>query len=213
VKLAPFALYDGAKRIFDVVCAIVLLVISSPVQLAVALVVAARLGRPVLFRQERPGRAGRIFTLFKFRSMAELNPSRGLATDSQRLTSFGRKLRSTSLDELPTLINVLKGDMSIVGPRPLLVAYLERYTPNQARRLEVRPGITGLAQVSGRNSLSWDEKFSLDVHYVDERSFILDFRILWRTLASVVKREGITSEGYATTHEFRGAVDEHGEKT
>lgn len=196
--------YEVFKRAADVLGAGLLLVLTSPVQLVVAIAVARKLGRPVLFRQPRPGRNGRIFTLVKFRSMRDFDPSQGLVSDEDRLTPFGRALRATSADELPTLINVLRGDMSIVGPRPLLVSYLERYSPDQSRRHEVRPGITGLAQVSGRNALDWDDKLRLDVEYVDNCSPGLDARILWRTVASVLRREGITAEGHVTTGEFLG---------
>lgn len=196
--------YDAFKRTFDVVGASVALVISLPLQLVIAACVAVKLGRPVLFRQPRPGRDGRIFTLVKFRSMSDMSVVDGRVTDSERLTGFGKTLRSTSLDELPTLINVVRGEMSFVGPRPLLVAYLGRYSLQQARRHEVRPGITGLAQVSGRNGLSWSEKFFLDVRYVDSRSFALDLSILWRTISSVVKREGISADGHVTAAEFIG---------
>jgi lipopolysaccharide/colanic/teichoic acid biosynthesis glycosyltransferase len=194
--------YDRAKRILDVCGAAVLLLISLPVQLVVAIVVASKLGRPVLFRQQRPGRHGKIFTLSKFRSMVDADPARGLITDGERLTHFGAVLRATSLDELPTLMNVLRGDMSMVGPRPLLPSYLARYTPEQARRHEVRPGITGLAQVSGRNMVDWDERFELDVEYVDSRSPVLDAKILARTIFSVFHREGISADGHPTMHEF-----------
>lgn len=194
--------YDIAKRALDIVGAAVLLVVLSPVIAIVAALVAVRLGRPVLFRQPRPGRDGRIFTLLKFRSMLPVDPARGLVTDEERLPRFGRVLRSTSLDELPTLINVLRGEMSMVGPRPLLTEYLERYSAEQARRHEVRPGVTGLAQVSGRNALTWEEKFRLDVEYVDSRSLRLDARILARTARSVVAREGISHHGHVTMTKF-----------
>lgn len=197
--------YDGVKRVLDVVGAAGLLVVTSPVLLGVAIAVAAKLGRPVLFRQERPGRGGRVFTLVKFRSMRDADPALGLVRDEDRVTRFGRALRATSVDELPTLVNVLRGDMSIVGPRPLLVAYLDRYTSQQARRHEVRPGVTGLAQVSGRNAIEWNEKLRLDVEYVDARSFRLDASILWRTVTSVLRREGISAEGHVTAHEFLGS--------
>ncbi|UXW87679.1 sugar transferase [Microbacterium azadirachtae] len=182
--------------------AVVALVVLSPVMLAVAMLVAMRLGRPVIFVQPRPGRDGRIFLLRKFRSMRDVDEASGLISDADRLTPFGRKLRSTSLDELPSLWNVLRGDMSVVGPRPLLVEYLPKYTPVQARRHEVRPGITGLAQVSGRNALSWEDKFALDVEYVDNRSLKLDARIIIATIRSVVAREGISAEGQATMTKF-----------
>jgi len=194
--------YDSVKRTLDLVGASVFFVLSLPVQGVVAIAIASKLGRPVLFRQQRPGRDGRIFTLIKFRTMRDTDPARDWITDEQRLTSFGAGLRSTSLDELPTLINVIKGDMSIVGPRPLLVSYLERYSLTQARRHEVRPGVTGLAQVSGRNAIGWDEKFALDVEYVDKRSLRTDAWILCRTLISVLRRDGISAGGHVTAHEF-----------
>jgi lipopolysaccharide/colanic/teichoic acid biosynthesis glycosyltransferase len=199
--------YAPAKRLLDVAAAIVGLVIASPIILVVAILVAGRLGRPVIFSQQRPGRDGRLFRLYKFRTMRPLDSDRELVTDGQRLTSFGRVLRATSLDELPTLVNVLGGSMSIVGPRPLLTQYLDRYSPAQARRHEVRPGITGLAQVSGRNSISWEQKFELDVHYVDTYSFRLDASILSRTVLSVLRRDGISAEGHATAQEFLGQAD------
>lgn len=203
--------YDPVKRGLDLFGASVGFVVSLPIQAVVAIMVAAKLGRPVLFRQQRPGRDGKIFTLVKFRSMKDLDPERGLVTDAQRLTRFGAILRSTSLDELPTLANVIKGNMSVVGPRPLLVSYLDRYTPEQARRHEVRPGITGLAQVSGRNAVDWNDRFALDVHYVDSRSFSLDAKILLRTITSVFKREGISAEGHATMREFGGSAESGGQ--
>lgn len=199
--------YDAVKRALDLVSAVTALVLLSPVIAAVALAVAVKLGRPVLFAQGRPGRDSKIFTLYKFRSMRDIDPTRGLVTDEERLTSFGKLLRSTSLDELPSLWNVLRGDMSIVGPRPLLVEYLPLYSPEQARRHAVRPGITGLAQVNGRNSLSWEDKFALDVHYVDSRGLWLDARIALATLRSVFGREGIAAPGHATMTRF-GVADE-----
>lgn len=197
--------YDLLKRLLDIVTSVVALVLLSPVLAIVALTVAIRLGRPVLFVQPRPGRDGRIFLLRKFRSMRDIDESKGLISDADRLTSFGRALRSTSLDELPSLWNVLRGDMSVVGPRPLLVEYLPRYTPEQARRHEVRPGITGLAQASGRNALDWEDKFALDVEYVDNRSLELDARIILATIRSVIARDGISAEGQATMAKFGGA--------
>ncbi|MDQ0726315.1 sugar transferase [Microbacterium sp. W4I20] len=194
--------YDVVKRALDVIASAIALVVLSPVILATAVLVAVKLGRPVVFAQKRPGRDGRIFTLYKFRSMRSVDESRGWVTDADRLTPFGVRLRSTSLDELPSLWNVLRGDMSVVGPRPLLVEYLERYTPEQARRHEVRPGITGLAQVTGRNAISWEDKFAQDVRYVDRRSVGLDLRIVLATIGSVVKREGISAEGHATMTKF-----------
>lgn len=194
--------YDALKRALDAAASAMLLVALSPVILITALVVRLNLGSPVLFTQPRPGRGGRVFRLYKFRSMRSVDESRGWVTDEQRLTRFGRILRSTSLDELPSLWNVFQGDMSIVGPRPLLVEYLPRYSPEQARRHEVRPGITGLAQVNGRNTVEWEQRFALDVQYVDARSLALDAKILLDTVRSVVVREGISAEGHATMHKF-----------
>ncbi len=192
-----------AKRALDVAVSAVLLVVTAPVAGVVALLVRTRLGSPVLFRQPRPGQDGRIFTLLKFRTMLE--PTPGRESDEERMTPLGRRLRSSSLDELPSLINVLRGDMSLVGPRPLLVSYLERYSPEQARRHEVRPGVTGLAQVSGRNAVAWDERLRLDVEYVDRRSMLLDLKILAATVLPVVRRHGITDGSGVTMTEFRGA--------
>ncbi|GAB3029970.1 sugar transferase [Parafrigoribacterium mesophilum] len=196
--------YELAKRVLDIVGGCVGLVLLSPVLVLVAGLVVLNLGRPILFVQDRPGRDRKIFRLYKFRTMRSINSEQGRITDDQRLTSFGRVLRSTSLDELPTLFNVVRGDMSMVGPRPLLVQYLDRYTAEQSRRHEVRPGITGLAQVSGRNSLDWNKKFALDIAYVENRSFAMDLRIMCATVLSVLKREGISAEGYATVSEFMG---------
>jgi lipopolysaccharide/colanic/teichoic acid biosynthesis glycosyltransferase len=199
--------YDPLKRLIDVVVAGTILVLSAPLQAAVAIVIRRRLGTPVLFRQDRPGRGEQVFTLVKFRTMTDVDESRGLVTDEQRLTRLGGVLRSMSLDELPTLWNVLRGEMSLVGPRPLLIRYLNRYSAEQRRRHEVRPGITGLAQVSGRNSLTWEEKFALDVEYVDNRSLRLDLTILLRTVLSVLRQSGITAEGDATMPEFLGQTE------
>ena len=194
------------KRFWDLAVSVVGLVILSPVLLILAVVVRVKLGSPVLFRQMRPGRDGELFKLIKFRTMTDSRDSQGdLLPDSERLTRFGQFLRSTSADELPELWNVLRGDMSIVGPRPLLVEYLPLYSPHQGRRHEVRPGITGLAQVRGRNSLTWDEKFDLDVWYVDNRSVRLDFAIIFWTFASIFKREGISADGSATMPPFQGS--------
>ena len=195
--------YDVVKRGLDVTVSAVGLVVSAPVQVVTAGVVLVAHGRPVLFRQPRPGKDGVVFELVKFRTMR--HPDATHITDADRLTSVGRFLRSTSLDELPTLWNVLKGDMSLVGPRPLLVEYLPRYSPQQARRHEVRPGVTGLAQVSGRNGLSWEDKFALDVEYVEQRSLVLDLTILVRTVRSVLRRQGINGEGEATMSVFMGS--------
>jgi lipopolysaccharide/colanic/teichoic acid biosynthesis glycosyltransferase len=200
--------YDILKRVGDVLVAGVLLVLTAPVQALVAVLVRRRLGSPVLFRQPRPGKDGKVFELVKFRTMRAPDPSRSLVTDAERLTPIGAWLRSTSLDELPTLWNVLRGDMSLVGPRPLLVQYLDRYTPDQARRHEVRPGVTGLAQISGRNEVEWGERLRLDVEYVDQRSLRLDARILAATLMLVVRRHGVSGAGSVTMTEF-GVDDEH----
>ena len=189
------------KRLFDLIVALVALVVLSPVLLVLALVVAVSLGRPVIFSQVRPGRDARPFRMFKFRTMRDATtPTGEPLPDEERLTAVGRFLRGTSLDELPELWNVLKGDMSLVGPRPLLMQYLPLYTPSQARRHEVRPGITGWAQVNGRNALSWEEKFTLDVWYVDNVSFGLDVRVLARTVGQVLR-----GGGTAATTEFLGA--------
>lgn len=196
--------YDTVKRILDVLVAAVALLVAAPVLAAVALAVLVTMGRPVLFRQARPGRHGRLFELVKFRSMTVGGEDGAPANDAVRLTPFGRWLRTTSLDELPQLWNVLRGEMSLVGPRPLLPAYLGRYTPEQFRRHDVRPGITGLQQVYGRNALSWEERFDLDLRYVRQRSLGLDVRILLRTVRTVLRREGITAAGAATAHEYLG---------
>lgn len=205
--------YARAKRAADLLTAAVGLVVLAPVLAIVAVAVALALGRPVLFRQARAGLAGRPFTLVKFRTMRDVDPARGLVTDAERLTPFGQFLRSTSLDELPSLYNVLCGHMSLVGPRPLPVRYLPRYSAAQARRHEVRPGITGLAQVRGRNLLGWDEKFRLDVSYVDERCAGLDLRILAGTALAVLRRDGISAAGEATAPEFLGGSAPAGRST
>lgn len=194
------------KRLFDLGVASALSVIALPVAAAVAAAVRWRLGSPVIFRQDRPGIHSRPFTLYKFRTMTDVRDGSGvLVADDQRLTSFGRWLRSISLDELPELWNVLKGDMSLVGPRPLLMEYLGRYSAEQARRHEVRPGITGWAQVHGRNEPPWSERLALDVWYVDHASLGLDLRILIRTLVSVARREGISAAGHVTAPKFGGS--------
>ena len=198
------ATYDRGKRVVDVGASAVGLLVTLPLQSVVAVLVASRLGRPVLFRQVRPGLDGRPFTLVKFRTMRPEVPGMPLA-DADRLTTLGRLLRATSLDELPTLWNVLSGDMSLVGPRPLLVEYLDLYTAEQYRRHEVRPGITGLAQVSGRNALPWPERLALDCAYVDTRSARLDLVILVRTVGRVLRRDGITAEGHATVEKLTRA--------
>lgn len=194
--------HPTGKRLFDLAVSSVGLVLSAPLQLAVAGAVRINLGSPVIFRQPRPGMDAKIFTLYKFRTMRNEDPARGLVTDEQRLTRFGRFLRSTSLDELPELVNIVKGDMSLVGPRPLLVRYLERYTPAQAERHRVRPGLTGLAQVSGRNAVSWEERFELDRRYVHNVTFRGDLEILLRTFTAVLKRDGISAADSATMPEF-----------
>ena len=194
------------KRLFDVAVALGGLLALAPLLFVLALLVRLRLGGPVWFRQQRPGLGGRPFELIKFRTMTDRRDAAGaLLPDAERMTPFGAWLRSTSLDELPELWNVLRGDMSLVGPRPLLMRYLDRYTPEQARRHEVRPGLTGWAQVNGRNALTWEQKFELDVWYVDHRSFGLDLKILLRTVGSVLNRSGIAASGEATMAEFMGS--------
>jgi sugar transferase EpsL len=196
---------QAIKRVVDIVGASVGIILFAPVMLVVALLVLLTMGRPVLFRQQRPGLRGKPFTLYKFRTMRDARtPSGELLPDALRLTKFGRWLRSTSLDELPELFNVLKGEMSLVGPRPLLMEYLPRYSPEQARRHDVKPGITGWAQVNGRNALSWEEKFRLDVWYVHHWNLWLDMKILLLTIWKVLKREGISAEGSATMPVFTG---------
>jgi sugar transferase EpsL len=196
---------QAIKRVVDIVGASVGIILFAPVMLVVALLVLLTMGRPVLFRQQRPGLRGKPFTLYKFRTMRDARtPSGELLPDELRLTTFGKWLRSTSLDELPELFNVFKGEMSLVGPRPLLMEYLPRYSPEQARRHEVKPGITGWAQVNGRNALSWEEKFRLDVWYVDHWNLWLDVKILLLTIWKVLKREGISAEGSATMPVFTG---------
>jgi sugar transferase EpsL len=200
---------DQLKRLFDVMVATALLVLLSPVLAAVAAVVALTMGRPVLFRQQRPGLDGKAFTILKFRTMVDASdPDGNRLPDALRITRVGRFLRRTSLDELPELVNVIRGDMSLVGPRPLLAEYLPRYSQEQARRHDVRPGITGWSQVNGRNALTWEEKFALDVWYVDHRSLRLDLRILRMTIGNVVKGEGIAHPGVATMEPFRGTESE-----
>lgn len=193
------------KRLLDIFGAAFGMVLLSPVFLALWMLVRRRLGSPVLFRQIRPGLDGRPFEMLKFRTMRDAVDANGVALpDAERLTDFGKRLRSTSLDELPELWNVLRGDMSLVGPRPLLMEYLPLYSPAQARRHEVRPGITGWAQVNGRNAISWEQKFELDVWYVENRSLWLDLRILFITVAKAVTREGITGENSASAERFTG---------
>jgi lipopolysaccharide/colanic/teichoic acid biosynthesis glycosyltransferase len=202
--------YGPVKRALDVAGATLALLLSAPLSIVVALVILATLGRPVLFRQTRPGRAAQPFQLVKFRTMRLADPAVGnsmaAALDGLRLTRAGRTLRALSLDELPTLWNVLRGDMSLVGPRPLLTEYLDRYTPEQARRHEVRPGITGLAQIRGRNALNWEQRFTFDIWYVEHRSLALDLRILAGTVSAVLRRRGITAEGTVTAREWVPAI-------
>ncbi|MDR0852649.1 MAG: sugar transferase [Clostridiales Family XIII bacterium] len=193
------------KRLLDFIFSLLLIIVLSPLFAVLAVLVAAKLGRPVLFRQERPGKNAKIFTICKFRTMTDGRDKNGeLLPDADRLTDFGKKLRRTSLDELPELFNIIRGDMSFIGPRPLLVKYLPRYNETQARRHDVRPGLTGLAQVNGRNTISWEQKFEYDVRYADRISFGLDAGIFGKTITAVLKREGISQEGEATMGEFIG---------
>lgn len=193
------------KRCLDFVLSLIAIIILSPVMLITALLVRIKLGSPVIFCQERPGLNEKVFKMYKFRTMTDEKDENGnLLPDEVRLTSFGKKLRSTSLDELPELLNILKGDMSIIGPRPLLVKYLPRYNEFQKHRHDVRPGFTGYAQVNGRNSISWEEKFELDIHYVNRISFFLDLKILIKTIKVVLFKEGITSNNSETMEEFIG---------
>lgn len=202
------------KRFFDYLLMLIFAPILLPLLAVTALVVAVNLGRPVIFRQERAGYGGKPFTLYKFRSMSDARDKDGnLLPDEKRLTGFGKFLRASSLDELPELLNVLKGEMSLIGPRPLLVSYLPRYTAEQARRHDVLPGITGWAQVNGRNNVSWEIKFELDVWYVDHWSVWLDLAILYKTVAKVITREGINQPGNATAEEFLGTLDPDGSDT
>jgi sugar transferase EpsL len=197
--------YTDHKRLFDVVISLLASLVFLPLLGVLALLIRLKLGTPILFRQQRPGLHGRPFTLYKFRTMTDARDNQGnLLPDADRLTRFGSFLRATSLDELPELINVLKGEMSLVGPRPLLMQYLPLYTPEQMRRHEVQPGITGWAQVNGRNALSWEEKFALDIWYVDHLSLWLDVKILLLTLLKIVKQDGINQPGEATMTPFQG---------
>lgn len=198
--------YDPVKRVIDVVVAGWVFLMTLPIQLVIALAIRLTMGAPVVFRQERPGRGGRMFEMVKFRTMH--HPCEKRVSDEDRLTRLGSFLRATSLDELPSLLNVVRGDMSLVGPRPLLPEYLTRYTPTQYRRHDVRPGVTGLAQVKGRNTVSWGTRLAWDVYYVEHRSLALDLRILVDSVAVVLRREGISEEGQATMTEFFGAPDE-----
>jgi sugar transferase EpsL len=202
------------KRAFDLICGIVLLIALAPLLAAIALVVRLSLGSPVLFRQVRPGYKARPFICLKFRTMTQARDANGqLLADAERLTPLGQFLRSTSLDELPELLNVIRAEMSLVGPRPLLMQYLERYTPEQSRRHEVKPGITGWAQINGRNAANWEDKFAYDVWYVDNYNIWLDLKIIVLTVWKTLKREGISKPGHATMEEFRGNAHLEGRNT
>ncbi|WP_298652783.1 sugar transferase [uncultured Eubacterium sp.] len=201
-------IYKYIKRILDIISSLLAIIILSPLLAVTAVLVKTKLGSPVLFKQERPGKDEKIFTLMKFRTMTDERDENGeLLPDEFRLTKFGKFLRSTSIDELPELFNILKGDMSVIGPRPLLVEYIPRYNEHQHRRHEVRPGLSGWAQVNGRNSISWEEKFDLDVEYVDNYSFAMDVKILFMTVLNVLKKEGISSETSATMEVFMGTPE------
>lgn len=197
--------YAPVKRALDLALTVPAFVASLPVQAAAAVAIRTTLGSPVFFRQTRPGLHGEPFEMIKFRTMHHVDEARGRVTDAERMTRVGSFLRSTSIDELPTLWNIVRGDMSLVGPRPLLMKYLPLYSPTQARRHEVKPGLTGLAQASGRNSLTWEERFALDVEYVDRQSLVLDLKIIARTVGAVLRRDGISAEGEATMAEFTGS--------
>jgi len=197
---------QGIKSVLDRVAAAVILVPALPIMGVVALAIARKMGTPVLFRQERPGHRGQVFTVYKFSTMCDEVDASGVSLpDAERMTSLGKLLRATSLDELPQLLNVLKGEMSLVGPRPLLVQYLERYSERQSRRHDVKPGITGWAQVNGRNAVSWEERLEMDVWYVEHGSLFLDLKILWLTIRKVLVRDGVSAAGEATMSEFRGS--------
>ena len=202
-------MYDKVvKRGFDLILSGVALIVLSPVYLVLAILVRVKLGKPVLFSQERPGKHGKVFRMYKFRSMTDQRDAEGnLLPDEYRMTRFGAALRATSLDELPELWNIFKGDMSIVGPRPLLVRYLPRYNARQRRRHDVRPGLTGWAQVNGRNAISWEQKFEYDVEYVEKESFLFDVKIILMTVAKVLHRSGISQEGNVTMEEFMGTKE------
>lgn len=198
-------MYKYIKRFFDIVSSLLAIIVLSPVLIISAFLVRIKLGSPILFKQERPGKDEKLFTLYKFRTMTDEKDENGeLLSDEARLTKFGQFLRSTSIDELPELFNILKGDMSVIGPRPLLVRYLPRYDEHQKRRHEVRPGLSGWAQVNGRNTVTWEDKFNMDVEYVDNYSIVMDIKILIMTVINVLKRDGISSETSATMEEFMG---------
>lgn len=201
-------MYKYVKRFLDIISSLFAIIILALPMAVLAILVRIKLGGPVLFKQERPGKDGKIFTLMKFRTMTNQRDENGvLLPDEVRLTKFGVFLRSTSLDELPELFNILKGDMSVIGPRPLLVQYLPRYNEHQARRHDVKPGLSGWAQVNGRNAISWEQKFDYDVEYVDHISFMLDIKILFMTIVNVIKRDGISSENSVTMEEFMGSEE------
>lgn len=201
-------IYKYIKRILDIISSLLAIIILSPLLAVTAVLVKTKLGSPVLFKQERPGKDEKIFTLMKFRTMTDERDENGeLLPDEVRLTKFGKFLRSTSIDELPELFNILKGDMSVIGPRPLLVEYIPRYNEHQHRRHEVRPGLSGWAQVNGRNTVSWEDKFDMDVYYVDNYSLAMDVKILFMTVLNVLKREGISSETSATMEVFMGTSE------
>lgn len=196
------------KRMIDFLLALLALLFLSPVLLIVAILVRTKLGSPIIFKQQRPGKDEKIFCLYKFRTMTDERNAKGeLLPDEKRLTKFGKLLRSTSLDELPELINILKGEMSFVGPRPLLVKYLPLYDERQRKRHLVRPGLTGYAQVNGRNTITWEERFEMDIHYIHQVSFAMDIKIMIQTILKVLKREGISSDNSVTMEEFRGKID------
>ena len=205
----PYGIYERIfKRPLDIICALLIIVFFWWLLLAVAAAVRVKLGKPVLFKQERPGKDGKIFNLYKFRTMTDKRDEDGnLLADEMRLTKFGKILRATSFDELPEIFNILKGDMSFIGPRPLLVEYLPLYNDKQRRRHEVRPGLSGYAQVNGRNAISWEERFDLDVEYVYNISFSLDCKIIFKTIKAVLAREGISSETAVTMEKFKGSDD------
>ena len=194
------------KRLMDFILSLVALIVLSPLLLLVALLIRLKLGNPVLFKQDRPGKDEQIFSIYKFRTMTDRRNSNGeLLPDKERLTKFGQFLRSTSIDELPALINIVKGDMSIIGPRPLLVEYLPLYNDKQKRRHDVRPGLSGLAQVNGRNAISWEEKFDLDIEYINGISFLADIKIILLTVLKVLKRSDISAENHVTVEYFKGS--------
>jgi len=207
-SILTFMRKQFVKRLIDIIGSLIGLTISSPLIIIISIIIYLTMGKPIFFRQVRPGLNGKPFVIYKFRTMLDLRDENGnLLPDEKRLTTIGKFLRSTTLDELPEFWNVLKGDMSLVGPRPLLMEYLDRYTSEQARRHEVKPGMTGWAQINGRNAISWEEKFKFDVWYVDNWNILLDLKIIFLTILKVLKREGISAEGHATMPEFKGISD------